>query len=149
MAFRGRHFDSGDDEKAVDRQPVFTDETFLAQILDAVVGVVIGEGKTVEAFGAGRGDILLRAGNAVARKERMRVQVDLEGHGPERSLRATKWKASVSRSGRWFARRWATGGNRSSCAKAGSRKGAMGFSFGTASFFSSRLSSTSSSGAPA
>ncbi len=105
VPFRGRDLDAGEDKKIVHRHAVLAHEAFFQKVGDAVVGVVIGQGKAVQALGFGRGDVLLGTGNAVARKERMRVQVDLEGHARERSLRAAKCKGSVLRNGPWFATR--------------------------------------------
>src|SRR5689334_10089508 len=106
MTFSSRHFHSRDNEEIIHWQPVFPHESFFEQIGDAIICVVVGQGKTMKSLRFGGRDILLRAGNAVARKERMRVEVDLERHSRERSLAAAKCKASVSRNGRWFARRW-------------------------------------------
>ena len=50
MAFRRRDFDAGDDEKIVHRQAVLAHQPFLEEVGDAVVGVVIGEGETVQAL---------------------------------------------------------------------------------------------------
>jgi hypothetical protein len=95
MTFRGRDFDARNDEKVIDRLAIVANETFFSQILDAVVRVVIGERESVQTFGARRGDIFLGSGNAVAGKERVRVQVDLERH--ERSVVARcEMKSGVS-----------------------------------------------------
>src|SRR5947209_5561582 len=105
MPLGGRDFDAGNDEEAVDRPAVSAHEAFIEKITDAITRVVVGDGKAVQPFLAGRGNILFRAGNAVAGKERMRMQVDIERHWREANLHALKCKASVSRSGPWFARR--------------------------------------------
>jgi len=49
----------------------------------------------VQPLGFGRGDVLLRTGNAVTREKGMGVEVDLERHSPERNLAGAKCKASV------------------------------------------------------
>src|SRR5437762_12207473 len=142
MPFGRRHFDARDDEKIVHRHAILTHQSLLEHVNDPVIRVVVGEGKAVEPLRFRGRDVLLGAGDAIARKERMRVQVDLEGHARERNLGAAKCKASVSRSGRWSARHWGRGGRASSCEKAASRRDATGLPFNTGSFFFSRLSST-------
>src|SRR4029453_3531259 len=110
MALRRRYLDAGDDKEIIHRHSVLAHQSFFQEVGHPVVGVVIGKGETVQALRFRRGDVLLGTGDAVSRKERMRVQVDLEGHARERSLRAAKCKASVSRNGRWFATRWGAAG---------------------------------------
>ena len=83
MSVGGGHFDSGQNEKIVDRQPVQPHQAFLEQVIDRVAGVVIGDGDAIQTFGARGGDQIFRAGNAVSGKERMRVQVDIKRHGDE------------------------------------------------------------------
>ena len=95
MAFVGGDFDAGDDEKIIDRQAVLAHQTFLEEIGDRIAGVVIGDGEAVQAFLARGCNIVLGTRDAVAGKERVRVQVDLERHCREASLRGAKWKASV------------------------------------------------------
>ena len=71
----------GQNEKIVDRQTVKPHQAFLEQIIDSVAGVVIGDGDAVQTFGARGRDQIFRAGNTVAGKKRMRVQVDIKRHG--------------------------------------------------------------------
>src|SRR4029077_6113278 len=105
MTFRGGDFHSRNDEKIIHRQPVLAHQSFVEQIRDAVIGIVIGQRKPMKSLRFGGSDVFLRAGNAVARKERMRVEVNLERHSRERSGAAAKCKVSVSRNGRLFVRR--------------------------------------------
>jgi hypothetical protein len=55
-------------------------QAFLEQISDCIAGVVIGDGETVQALGAPGGNEIFRARDAVSRKERMRMQVDIKWH---------------------------------------------------------------------
>ena len=77
MAFRRGDFDSGNDEKIIDRQAVFAHQTLLEEIGDGVTGVVIGDRESMQSLLARRGDVLLRARNAVARKERVGMEIDV------------------------------------------------------------------------
>ena len=105
VAFRGRDFDAGDDEKIVHRQTVLAHEPLLQKVRHGVASVVVCNGEAMQAFLPRGRDIFLRARHAIAGKERVRVQVDVEGHRPEASLERAKWKASVSRNGPSSAKR--------------------------------------------
>ncbi len=143
VAFLGRDLLAGDDEEIIDRLAVLAHQAFVEQVGDGVTGVVIGDGKPVQAFRAGGGDVLLRSRNAIARKEGMGMEVDIERHRWDASLRASKWEASVSRSGRWSAKR-SGGVNRAFCsAKGGLRRVAPGSRFSIGSSFFSRPGSMS------
>src|SRR2546423_7870402 len=145
MAIRGGNLDARHDEKSIDRLAILAHETFLQEVGDRVAGVMIGDGKRVQAFFAGGGDVLLRAGDAVPREKSVRMEVDVEGHRGEASLGCAKCKASVSKNGRWSAKRWDAVNRRFCCAKAGLPKGATDLVSGTTIFFFSRLSFTSKS----
>src|SRR6202030_185452 len=108
----------------VDRQAVLAHQAFFEEIGDRIAGVVIGDGKTVQAFFTGSRDVFLRARHSVAREKGVGVKVDVEGHRREASLRRAKCKASLSRNGPWCAKpsAWAT--RRFSCAKAASPRAA-------------------------
>jgi hypothetical protein len=105
VTFRGGDFHAGNDEEIIDRQPILAHEPFLQEISDGVAGVVVGDREAMEASLARGGDIFLGAGHAVAGKEGVCVQVDVEGHRREASLGRAKCKASVSRNGPWSAKR--------------------------------------------
>jgi len=83
MPVCGGNFDSGENEKIVDGQAVEPHQAFLEQVVDRVAGVVIGDGDAAQTFGARRRDHIFRAGNAVAGKERMSVQIDVKRHGEQ------------------------------------------------------------------
>ena len=68
----------GNDQEIIDRQAVLAHQPFFEQVGDGVAGVVIGNREAMQTFLAGRRDVLLRARHAVARKEGVRVQVDVE-----------------------------------------------------------------------
>ena len=59
MSFCRRHLDAGDDEEIIHRHSVLAHQPFFQEVGHPVVGVVIGQGETVQAFRLGRGDILL------------------------------------------------------------------------------------------
>jgi hypothetical protein len=80
MALGGRDLHSGNDQEIVDRQTIRPHISPIHQILYGIAGVVVGDGEAVEAFGSGRFDQLLWAADTVARKERVAMQVDLDGH---------------------------------------------------------------------
>src|SRR4051812_24705568 len=143
MTIRSGNLDPGHDEKSVDRLAVLTHQALLEKVSNRVASVVIRDGKRVQAFFAGGGDVLLRAGDAVPREKSMRMEVDVEGHRGEASLGRAKCKASVSRNGRWSGKRWAAESKRFSCAKAELPRGARDLVFATTIFFSCRLSFTS------
>lgn len=48
--------------------------------MDSITRVVIGDRDPVQALGTRCGDQIFGTGNTVARKKRMRVEVDVEGH---------------------------------------------------------------------
>src|SRR4051812_4012047 len=105
MTFIRRHFLPGDDQEAIDRQSVLPHQALVEHVGDRIAGVVIGYGETMQTLGLGGRNVVLRAGDSIARKERMGVEVDVEGHCREGNFRRKKWKASVSRNGLWFAKR--------------------------------------------
>ncbi len=86
----GGHFDAGQNEETIDRLAVETHQTFFEQISDRIAGVVIGNGDAVQTFGARRRDQIFRAGDAVAGKERVGMQIEIERHLGQGSLAATK-----------------------------------------------------------
>src|SRR5450631_2839921 len=95
VSLRRGDFDAGDDEKVVHRQAVFAHQALLEEVGDRVAGVVIGDRNAMKPFLARRGDVLLGARHAVARKERVGVEFDVERHCGEASLQRSKWKAAV------------------------------------------------------
>src|SRR4051812_32096533 len=101
VSFGGRYFGAGNDEEIGDGVAVLGHQPFFGQVSDRVAGVMVGDGKPVEAFFTGGGDIVLRARDAIAREESMGMEVDVEGHRREANLGGAKWKVSVSRNGRW------------------------------------------------
>ena len=135
VTFGGGDLLPGHDEEIVDRQAVLAHQAFVEQVGDGVASVVIGDGEAVQAFRARGGDVVLRARDAITRKEGMRVQVDLEGHRREASFGRGKWKASVSRNGRSSAKRSDAASRALSCVRAGSRKAATASHFAIAEFF--------------
>jgi hypothetical protein len=80
MAFRRRDLHSGHNQEIIDRQTVRSHIPLIDHILNGIAGVMVGNGKAIEAFGSGRFDQLLWAANTVARKERVAMEVDLDGH---------------------------------------------------------------------
>src|SRR4051812_38288419 len=100
MSFSRSDFNSGDDEKIVNRGAVLTHQVLFQQVGDCFACVVIGNGDTIETLGSRRGNHLFGAGNAVTRKKGVGVEIEVERHCAESSFTAGKWKASVSRNGR-------------------------------------------------
>ena len=72
----------GNDEETIDRLAVFAHQPFVEQVADGVAGVVIRDGEAVQALLARGRDIFLRTRHAIAREERVRVEVDVERHRP-------------------------------------------------------------------
>ena len=81
MTIGGRDLDPRENEKIIDRQSVQPHQAFLEQVIHRVACVVIGDGETVQTFGARGRNQVFRAGNTIAGKKRMRVQVDVKRHG--------------------------------------------------------------------
>jgi hypothetical protein len=73
--------DSRQDEKIIHWQPVQPHQTFLEHVIHSVARVVIGDSEAVQTLRARSRDQVFRAGNTVSGKKRMRVQVDIKGHG--------------------------------------------------------------------
>ena len=90
MPFRGRDFDTGNNEEIVDRLAVFAHQSLVDQIGDCFARVVIRDGEPVQPFLARGRDVLLGTRNSVAGKERVSVEVDLEGHVLDANLERRK-----------------------------------------------------------
>jgi hypothetical protein len=58
---------------------------------------VISDRDPVQAFGAPGGNQVFRAGNTIAGKKSMRMEIDIERHYGKTSFKREKLKASVSR----------------------------------------------------
>src|SRR6267143_629482 len=80
VAIGGRDFDTGQNEKTVDRLAVDTHQTFFEHVSYRLAGVVIGHGDAVQTFRARGRDQILGTGNSVAGKKRMSVKIEIEGH---------------------------------------------------------------------
>jgi len=80
MTIGGRDLNPRENEKIVDRQSVQPHQAFLEQVVHRVACVVIGDGETVQTFGARGRNQVFRAGNTVAGKKRMGVQIDIKRH---------------------------------------------------------------------
>src|SRR3982751_2733317 len=74
----------------------------------------------------------------------MRMQVNIERHQVNARLQPQQWKASVSRSGPWFVKHWATAGKVLFCGKAALLKGARDSHSSIQSFFCFRPGSMNS-----
>ena len=85
MTVRRGNFDPGDNEKIVDRQAVFTHQALLEKVGDRITGVVIRDRNPMKPFLARGGDVFLGTRHAVARKERMGMEVDVKRHWREPS----------------------------------------------------------------
>src|SRR5437762_4041186 len=96
MAIGGRDLDAGENEKVIDRLTVETHQTFLEQIVDRIACIVIGDGEPMQTFGPGRRDQILRAGNPVARKKRVRMEIDVQWHLIETNWQLARWKVPAS-----------------------------------------------------
>ena len=80
MTIGRRDLDPGKNEKIIHRQSVQPHQAFLEKVIHRVARVVIGDGDAVQTFGAPGSNQVFRAGNTVAGKKRMRVQVDIKRH---------------------------------------------------------------------
>jgi hypothetical protein len=80
MALGGRDFNSRNDQKVVHGQTIWAHQSAVSQVLDCVTRVVVGNGKSAQAFSASGFDELLRATDAVPGKKRVAMQVDLQRH---------------------------------------------------------------------
>src|ERR1700731_640389 len=129
---------SWDDEEIIDRLPILAHQPLLQKIGNRFTGVVVGDGEPMQTFRPRRGDNFFRARDAVSREEGMRVQVDIERHGLNANLEVSKWKALVSRSGRWCAKRSGAVAKVLFCARGGSRKDGMVSRSSIANSFCSR-----------
>ena len=90
MAFGSRDLDTGNNEEIVDRLAVFAHQSPVDKIGDRFARVVIRDGEPVQALLARGGDVLLGTRNSIARKERVSVEVDLEGHVLDANLELRK-----------------------------------------------------------
>ena len=90
MTFRSRDFDARNDEKIVNRLAILAHQSLIEKIVDRLARVVIGNGKAIQALLARRCDVLLGTRNSIAGKERMSVEVDLEGHVLDANLELRK-----------------------------------------------------------
>src|SRR5258708_33833935 len=80
MALRCRDLHSGHNQEIIDRQTVRSHIPLIDHILNRIAGVMVGNGKAIEPPGSGGFDQLLWPANPVARKERVALEVNLDGH---------------------------------------------------------------------
>src|ERR1051326_2814917 len=78
VSVRGRYLNSRQDEKVVNRHAIKSHQAFFEQVVHRVTRVVVGDRDSAQTFRLRCRDQIFRAGNSVAGKERMRVQIDIK-----------------------------------------------------------------------
>ena len=84
----GCDFDSGQNNKIIDRLAIESHQAFFEQISNRVAGIVIGDGEAMQAFGSSGGNQIFRTGDTISGKKRMRMQVDVKRHGSKSRVRS-------------------------------------------------------------
>lgn len=93
VTFRGGYFLAGNDEKTVDRLTIRAHQALIEAITDRVGVIVVCNGEPVQTLGAGGGNIVLRTRYAITRKPGVGMEVDIERHPRQASLRGPEMQS--------------------------------------------------------